>query len=102
MVKKVHTTLKKDDIIECAYAKNPNIDNTKLSMIFDAIIDEIAMALICDDKVELRGFGSLKKQERKEHLMRKPNNGDYMKISKRFSIYFRASKALLDKLNDKY
>jgi integration host factor subunit beta len=57
-------------------------------------------ALICGDRVELRGFASWVVRKRKGKMARNPRNNDKIKVGDKGSLYFRASKELHKSLNE--
>ena len=78
------------------------IDLQKLYKVEEAIdifFNEMSTALVCGDRVELRGFGSMVVRKRESGIARNPKNGATVQVEDRGSLYFRASKDLLKELN---
>lgn len=92
-------TVNKQDIIDCLKKNFDNITEDKLSSAVDAIFDEISTSLICGDRVELRGFGSMVVRKREKGVARNPKNGKTVEVDNRGSLYFRASRDLIKTMN---
>jgi len=94
-----HSSVTKQVILEKLIELNPEIDREKLEKALETVFDEIALALICGDRVEIRHLGSLVVKKRKGIQARNPKSGAKVQISDRGSLYFRASRELLKHLN---
>jgi integration host factor subunit beta len=63
------------------------------------ILDNIGRALVSNDKVELRGFGSFKVKQRRSRLARNPRTGAAVDVPAKRVPYFKASNELKGRLN---
>jgi integration host factor subunit beta len=68
-------------------------------VIVNLILENIGRALVSDDKVELRGFGSFKVKRRRPRLARNPRTGDAVDVPQKRVPYFKASNELKARLN---
>ena len=91
--------IKKTDLVEKVILKNSELSHGEIGLAIDTILDEISTALVCGDRIELRGFGSLVVRKRKKGLARNPKNGQKVEVDERGSLYFRASRDLVKQLN---
>ncbi len=78
---------------------NPELDPSRVEHALETVFDEVSMALICGDRVELRGFGSLVVRKRGKGEARNPKSGTKVQVADRGSLYFRASRELVKDLN---
>jgi integration host factor subunit beta len=66
----------------------------------DVFFNEISTALVCGDRVELRGFGSMVVRKRESGIARNPKTNQKIYVPDKGALYFRASKDLLRRLNN--
>src|SRR5579864_6762649 len=86
-------------IIDKLSELNPDLGPEMLEKAMHTMLDEISLALICGDRVELRGFGSLIVRKRLSSEARNPKSGQKVQVDDHGSLYFRASRKLIDVLN---
>ncbi len=79
--------------------KNPDMVPDVLTKVLDVFFSELSAALICGDRVELRGFGSWIVRKRKKKIVRNPKTNDKLLVGDKGSLYFRASRELISKVN---
>ncbi|MFI4984101.1 MAG: HU family DNA-binding protein [Rickettsiales bacterium] len=91
--------IKKSDLVGKIALKHQELTRGEVEQAIDTIIDEVSTALVCGDRVELRGFGSLVVRKRKKGLARNPKSGQKVEVDERGSLYFRASRDLVKQLN---
>ena len=65
----------------------------------DAILDRIVRSLRTGDKVEIRGFGSLRTRQRQPRIGRNPKTGARVDVPAKKVPYFKPSKELKDLVN---
>ena len=86
-------------VVEKLVEQNPSLDEKTIEKAVETMFDEMSMALICGDRVELRGFCSLVVRKRAGGEKRNPKRNIKVQVSDRGSLYFRASKKLIEALN---
>ena len=64
-----------------------------------AFFDNLSIALICGDRVELRGFGSMIVRKRSNKILRNPKTKEKVEVGNKGSLYFRPSRELTKRLN---
>jgi integration host factor subunit beta len=89
----------KQSLIDTIMQENLNISAIQVQKAIETIFDEIATALVCGDRVEVRGFGSFVVRKRDKGVTRNPKSGERVEIEDRGSLYFRASKELIRDIN---
>jgi integration host factor alpha subunit len=65
----------------------------------DAVLAGVSDALLRGEKVDLRGFGNLQVNEKKERQGRNPKTGEAITIAARRVAVFKPSKELTERLN---
>jgi integration host factor subunit beta len=90
----------KHAIVEEMRALYPDIEISTLKKSIDVFFNEITTALICGDRVELRGFASWVVRKRKGKTVRNPKTNEKIAVGDKGSLYFRASKELNRALNN--
>lgn len=88
----------KADIVE-EIAEKSQLNKKESFIVVDLIIDNIKRALTEGDKIELRGFGSFKVKKRNQRKARNPRTGETVEVPAKLVPYFKASKALKEKVN---
>jgi integration host factor subunit beta len=91
--------MKKSDLLDNLKSKLNNFSQTDISLSIDHILFAFQESLKNNERIEIRGFGSLTVRTRKPIRARNPQSGDSIELSERKIPYFRASKALKSKLN---
>ena len=66
------------------------------------ILSYITENLSKGKRIEIRGFGSLSLRPRKSRIGRNPRTGSSIAIERKFHPYFRASKELKRRINNKF
>jgi integration host factor subunit beta len=97
---KDNKAINRQKILDRLIELNPDVDAKKIDKALDTLFDEIALALICGDRVEIRGFGSLVVRKRESGEARNPKSGARVQVADRGSLYFRASRELIKVLNE--
>lgn len=92
--------LNKAALLEKLLALNPDVAAEKVEKAVESVFDEVSTALICGDRVELRGFGSLVVRRREKGEARNPKNGAKVQVEDRGFLYFRASRDLIKEMNN--
>ncbi|MDR3325738.1 MAG: integration host factor subunit beta [Rhodospirillaceae bacterium] len=78
---------------------NHHLYKRDVSRVVTTIFNEIAEALACGNRVELRGFGSFSIRKCKARFGRNPKTGNPINISEKAIIIFKISKFVNERLN---
>ncbi len=89
----------KSELIRNLSKRYPDIFLKDIQEGVDTIFNEIAVALVEERRVELRGFGAFSIRKRKARTARNPRTNQVVKLQDRAVIYFRAGKELNTLLN---
>jgi integration host factor subunit beta len=82
-------------------AVETGISKKDTGVIVNMILENIGRALISEDKVELRGFGSFKVKGRRSRMARNPRTGESVTVPAKKVPYFKASNELKGRLNSR-
>ena len=89
----------KSNIIKKLELKHQNLSESDIEQIFNIFIKKIVSALKSDKKVEIRGFGTLKKKINKAKEVRNPKTNEKIYKKENFKLHFKTGKILHAKLN---
>lgn len=93
------TGFNKKTLVSNVAKESNHVTTAQVDMVVQTIFDEVATALVCGDRVEIRGFGSLVVKKRAKGKVRNPKSGEVIEANDRGSLYFRASRDLIKSLN---
>ena len=89
----------KSDILKKLELKQSNLSENDVEQIFNIFIKKIIYAIKGDKNVELRGFGTLKKNVNKAKQVRNPKTNEILYKKENFKLHFKTGKILHNKLN---
>ena len=85
--------MNKSQLIE-ALAKHENLTLKKAEMAVNAIFENIVEALVENERIEIRGFGSFKVKFYNGYKGRNPKTGDIIKVEGKILPFFKVGKEL--------
>ena len=80
-------------------AEKFNLPPRHARIIVDAFFDNILSAIILEEKMILRGFGTFILKTSRPRFRRNPQTGEKLFVDERKSLVFKAGKSLLARLN---
>ncbi len=89
----------KADIV-ARIAQDTGMTKADTSEVLDAILEAISAAMERGEKIEMRGFGIFKVEERKPRVARNPKTGQEIRIPARTVPVFKPSDHLKDRVQD--
>ena len=78
----------------------PNFQKKDVAKIIDIVLTEIKRALKREERVEIRGWGSLSIRNQKSSIRRNPKTGDKVAVPAKKVIYWKMSKEMFKKINN--
>ena len=78
----------------------PNFQKKDVAKITDIILSEIKRALKREERVEIRGWGSLSIRNQKSSIRRNPKTGDKIAVPSKKVIYWKMSREMFKKINN--
>jgi integration host factor subunit beta len=85
--------MNKSQLIE-ALAKEENLTLKKAEMVVNAIFENMADALVKNERIEIRGFGSFKVKFYNGYKGRNPKTGDLIEVGGKKLPFFKVGKEL--------
>ena len=85
--------MSKSQLIE-ALAKHENLTLKKAEMAVNAIFENIVEALVGNERIEIRGFGSFKVKFYDGYKGRNPKTGDLIEVEGKKLPFFKVGKEL--------
>ncbi len=93
-------TVTRADLAESLY-NELGLSRVESSELVDAVLDEMADALVKGESVKISSFGSFSVRQKAERVGRNPKTGVEVPITPRRVLSFRASHVLKDRMNGK-
>lgn len=88
----------KADLID-EVAKVSNLTKKESETIVNTVFENITLALVKGDKVELRGFGSFRIRHRNARKGRNPKTGSSVSVPEKRVPFFKVGKRLREHVN---
>jgi len=92
-------TTTRDDLAEII-AQSADISHLAARAVLDCLLNEIVQAVLRDDKVEIRGFGSFRTRQRGPRIGRNPKTGERVEVPSKTVPYFKPGKDIREALLD--
>ena len=88
----------KSDLIE-KISDRTNLPKKRAEDIVNAFFDSMTDALLEDERIEVRGFGSFSIREYDARTGRNPRTGQKVEVDEKKSVHFKVGKDLRERLN---
>ncbi|MCK5551699.1 MAG: integration host factor subunit beta [Deltaproteobacteria bacterium] len=75
-------------------AQRLNLTNKMAKMIVETVIESLKEALLKDERIEIRGFGSIVNRRYKGYTGRNPKTGKTIKVPTKILPFFKVGKEL--------
>ena len=92
--------MNKSQLLDYLSKKFNFLPTREVEKMFEKIINILSDALVNEDRIEIRGFGTFSIKIRKERIARNPRNGEKVSVKEKRSINFRFSKEIKKILNE--
>lgn len=89
----------KSELITRISERLPYLTHKDAEIIIDTIFDTMVEALVKEDRIEIRGFGSLKIKQRNDREGRNPKTGESVQIPSKRMPFFKIGKELYQRIN---
>ncbi len=87
----------KSDLIE-AVSQKTNLPKKRAEDIVNAVFDTMADALLADERIEVRGFGSFSIRTYDARVGRNPRTNEQVMVDSKKSVHFKVGKELRDRV----
>ena len=88
----------KSELIE-EVAERIDVPKNRAEAIVNAVFDSMKEALLGDERIELRGFGSFSIRNYEARTGRNPRTGDTVKVPPKKSVHFKVGKELKERVD---
>lgn len=92
--------MNKSELIETLAKKQPHLTLKDVDLTVDCIIEHMCKALIANDRIELRGFGSFSLRHHPPRVGRNPKTGVFLNLPAKYSLHFKPGKELRDRVDE--
>ncbi len=90
--------MNKSELVE-ALSINKNLTYKKAEQIVNLIFDAMSQALIDNDRIEIRGFGSFMVKDYKAYMGRNPKTGEIIQVEEKKLPFFKVGKELRERVD---
>lgn len=89
----------RSELVQKLAEKHPDLFLRDIENVVETFFSAVGDALVDGDRVEIRGFGTFSLKRRDPRTGRNPRTGEQVEIEGKSLPYFKAGKALKDRLN---
>ena len=90
--------MKKKDLID-VISKKSQISRSESKLCVEVIVEELTLAIVSGEGVEVRGFGGFYKRHRKGRMGINPKTGEKTEVAAKFVPFFKPGKLLKEAVN---
>ncbi len=90
--------MNKSELVETLSIRN-NLTYKKSEQIVNLIFDTMSQALIDNDRIEIRGFGSFMVKDYKAYTGRNPKTGEIIQVKEKKLPFFKVGKELRERVD---
>ena len=90
--------MKKKDLID-VISKQSKISLSESKLCVEVIVEELTLAIVSGEGVEVRGFGGFYKRHRKGRIGINPKTGERTEVAAKFVPFFKPGKFLKEAVN---
>ena len=90
--------MNKSELVETLSIKN-NLTYKKSEQIVNLIFDTMSQALIDNDRIEIRGFGSFMVKDYRAYMGRNPKTGEIITVKEKKLPFFKVGKELRERVD---
>lgn len=89
----------KSELIELLATKQPQLDQKDVELAVKELLEQMASALACGERIEVRGFGSFSLHYRPPRVGRNPKTGDSVMVPDKRVPHFKPGKELRERVD---
>jgi len=91
--------MNKSELVETLSIES-DLTYKKSEQIINLIFDAMSQALVDNDRIEIRGFGSFMVKDYKAYVGRNPKTGETIKVEKKKLPFFKVGKELRERVDN--
>ena len=89
----------KSELIEALAKKQKHLVLKDVDLAVDCIIEHMCQAIIANDRIEVRDFGSFSLHYHPVRVGRNPKTGESLNLSAKYLLHFKPGKELRDRVD---
>jgi len=89
----------KSELIASLTERYPQLSGRDVGDAVNAILDAMTQAMVCGQRIEIRGFGSFSLSRRAPRLGRNPKSGENVQVPGKQVPHFKAGKELRERVD---
>ena len=89
----------KSELIDLLTKKRPHLERKEVELAVGCMIERMSEALMANDRIEIRGFGSFSLHYHPPFIGRDPRSGVKLNLPARYSPYFKPGKELRQRVD---
>jgi integration host factor subunit beta len=93
------TAMNKSELIEQLAERSPKLTKKKAEAVVNLIFESMSNALVRDDRIEIRGFGSFQIKNYDAYTGRNPRTGETISVPSKKLPFFKVGKELKDRVD---
>ena len=90
----------KSELIERIALSQDQLSAKDVELAVRMILERMTSALVANQRIEIRGFGSFSLHYRAPRVSRNPKTGDAVSLTGKYVPYFKPGKELRSRVND--
>ncbi len=94
--------MKKSELIALLVSRNPQLEQKDTELAVKTILDTMTAALVCGQRIEIRGFGSFSLATRSSRIGRNPRSGEQVQVPAKQVPHFKAGKELRSRVDQAF
>jgi integration host factor subunit beta len=93
--------MNKSELVEQLAERSPKLTKKKAEAVVNMIFQSMSDALVRDDRIEIRGFGSFQIKNYDAYVGRNPRTGETIEVPAKKLPFFKVGKELKEKVDGK-
>jgi integration host factor subunit beta len=90
----------KSELIDLIARRQHQLPQKDIELAVNLILESLTEALLADERIEIRGFGSFTLHHRKPRIGRNPKTGESVSLEGKRVPHFKPGKEMRDRIND--
>ena len=89
----------KSEFVRAIHKKLPELQLSQVELALNCILEQMTDALVEDERIEIRGFGSFDLHHRPARIARNPRTGEAVNLPAKVTTHFKPGKEMRDRVN---
>ena len=89
----------KSEFVRAIHKKLPELQLSQVELALNCILEQMTDALVEDERIEIRGFGSFDLHHRPARIARNPRTGEAVNLPAKVTTHFKPGKEMRDRVD---